>query len=174
MTTTTDVAAGAMRKAMLRVGPFLGLLYLIAYIDRNNAGFAKLEMTTGLGITESAFGLAAGIFFIGYLIFEVPSNLMLQRFGARKWIARIMISWGNQNVMYSSTPGKKPASATPRMKRAIVNWVASVTNAVSTATMPAAVPHQGPGDLRGLQPPGQSRQRARLRLDHGPARPVGP
>ncbi|MFI6395837.1 MFS transporter [Nonomuraea sp. NPDC050547] len=94
MTTTTDVAASAMRKAMWRLGPFLGLLYLIAYIDRNNAGFAKLEMTTALGITESAFGLAAGIFFIGYLLFEVPSNLMLQRFGARKWIARIMVSWG--------------------------------------------------------------------------------
>ncbi|MEU7002186.1 MFS transporter [Nonomuraea sp. NPDC046570] len=96
MTTTYAPTVGqrAMRKAMWRLGPFLGLLYLIAYIDRNNAGFAKLEMTQALNITESAFGLAAGIFFIGYLIFEVPSNLLLQRFGARKWIARIMVSWG--------------------------------------------------------------------------------
>lgn len=90
----TDVGASAMKKAIWRLGPFLGLLYLIAYIDRNNAGFAKLEMTQALQITEAAFGFAAGIFFIGYLLFEVPSNLLLERFGARKWIARIMISWG--------------------------------------------------------------------------------
>lgn len=88
------VGARAMKKAMWRLGPFLGLLYLIAYVDRNNAGFAKLEMTQALGITEAAFGFAAGIFFIGYLLFEVPSNLLLEKFGARKWIARIMVSWG--------------------------------------------------------------------------------
>jgi len=91
---TADVGASAMKKAIWRLGPFLGLLYLVAYIDRNNAGFAKLEMTQALQMTEAAFGLAAGIFFIGYLLFEVPSNLLLERFGARKWIARIMISWG--------------------------------------------------------------------------------
>ncbi len=88
------VGAAAMKKAIWRLGPFLGLLYLVAYIDRNNAGFAKLEMTAALQITEAAFGFAAGIFFIGYLLFEVPSNLLLEKFGARKWIARIMISWG--------------------------------------------------------------------------------
>lgn len=92
----TDAALGAsaMKKAIWRLGPFLGLLYLVAYIDRNNAGFAKLEMTEALQITETAFGFAAGIFFIGYLLFEVPSNLLLEKFGARKWIARIMVSWG--------------------------------------------------------------------------------
>lgn len=92
--TPEELGASAMKKAIWRLGPFLGLLYLVAYIDRNNAGFAKLEMTTALNITEAAFGFAAGIFFIGYLLFEVPSNLLLERFGARKWIARIMISWG--------------------------------------------------------------------------------
>lgn len=92
--TAEQVGASAMKKAIWRLGPFLGLLYLVAYIDRNNAGFAKLEMTAALQITEAAFGFAAGIFFIGYLLFEVPSNLLLERFGARKWIARIMISWG--------------------------------------------------------------------------------
>lgn len=92
--TAADIGATAMKKAIWRLGPFLGLLYLVAYIDRNNAGFAKLEMTQALQITEAAFGFAAGIFFIGYLLFEVPSNLLLEKFGARKWIARIMISWG--------------------------------------------------------------------------------
>lgn len=91
---SADVGRSAMRKAIWRLGPFLGLLYLVAYIDRNNAGFAKLEMTQALQITEAAFGFAAGIFFIGYLLFEVPSNLLLEKFGARKWIARIMITWG--------------------------------------------------------------------------------
>ncbi|UGS25508.1 MFS transporter [Microbacterium resistens] len=89
-----DLGASAMKKAIWRLGPFLGLLYLVAYIDRNNAGFAKLEMTEALQMTEAAFGLAAGIFFIGYLLFEVPSNLLLEKFGARKWITRIMVSWG--------------------------------------------------------------------------------
>lgn len=92
--TPEQVGASAMKKAIWRLGPFLGLLYLVAYMDRNNAGFAKLEMTEALQITEAAFGFAAGIFFIGYLLFEVPSNLLLEKFGARKWIARIMISWG--------------------------------------------------------------------------------
>jgi len=92
--TPDEVGASAMKKAIWRLGPFLGLLYLVAYMDRNNAGFAKLEMTAALQITEAAFGFAAGIFFIGYLLFEVPSNLLLERFGARKWIARIMVSWG--------------------------------------------------------------------------------
>lgn len=92
--TSEEVGASAMKKAIWRLGPFLGLLYLVAYMDRNNAGFAKLEMTAALQITEAAFGFAAGIFFIGYLLFEVPSNLLLERFGARKWIARIMVSWG--------------------------------------------------------------------------------
>lgn len=92
--TPDQIGASAMKKAIWRLGPFLGLLYLVAYIDRNNAGFAKLEMTQALQITEAAFGFAAGIFFIGYLLFEVPSNLLLERFGARRWIARIMISWG--------------------------------------------------------------------------------
>ncbi|WP_353114397.1 MFS transporter [Microbacterium sp.] len=91
---SADIGRSAMRKAIWRLGPFLGLLYLVAYIDRNNAGFAKLEMTQALQITEAAFGFAAGIFFIGYLLFEVPSNLLLEKFGARKWIARIMITWG--------------------------------------------------------------------------------
>lgn len=68
------VGAAAMKKAIWRLGPFLGLLYLVAYIDRNNAGFAKLEMTAALNITEAAFGFAAGIFFIGYLLFGCPAT----------------------------------------------------------------------------------------------------
>jgi ACS family tartrate transporter-like MFS transporter len=74
--------------------PLAVWLYFIAYLDRNNVGFAKLDMSEDIGLTASAFGLGAGMFFIGYAIFEIPSNGAMHRFGARKWIARILITWG--------------------------------------------------------------------------------
>jgi MFS family permease len=76
-----------------RLLPFLGLCYLIAYLDRVNVGFAKLHMLADLSMSEAAYGFGAGIFFIGYFLFEVPSNLALHRLGARIWIARIMVTW---------------------------------------------------------------------------------
>jgi len=82
------------RKVAWRVLPLLLLGYIIAYLDRVNVGFAKLAMLSDLGMSGAAYGLGAGIFFIGYFIFEVPSNLMLHRVGAKLWIARIMITWG--------------------------------------------------------------------------------
>ena len=86
--------AGAYRKVMWRLVPFLFLCYVLAYLDRVNVGFAKLQMLNDLKFSEAAYGLGAGIFFIGYFIFEVPSNLILHRTGARRWIARIMVTWG--------------------------------------------------------------------------------
>lgn len=82
------------RKVVRRIVPFLILCYVFSYLDRVNVGFAKLQMSDDLGFSEAAYGLGAGLFFIGYFLFEVPSNLMLQRIGARTWIARIMITWG--------------------------------------------------------------------------------
>ncbi|HEY1794814.1 MAG TPA: MFS transporter [Stellaceae bacterium] len=84
-----------MRKVYWRILPFTGLLYLICYIDRVNVGFAALTMRGDLGLSQAAFGLGAGTaFFIGYFILEVPSNVILDKVGARLWIARIMITWG--------------------------------------------------------------------------------
>jgi MFS family permease len=77
-----------------RLLPFLFLCYVLAYIDRVNIGFAKLQMQSDLSLSEAAFATGAGIFFIGYFFFEVPSNLLLKQFGARVWITRIMVSWG--------------------------------------------------------------------------------
>ena len=88
------LADAALSKARRRLIPFLFVLYLVAYLDRINVGFASLQMNRELGLSESVFGLGAGLFFLGYSIFEVPSNLILARVGARLWIARIMISWG--------------------------------------------------------------------------------
>jgi MFS family permease len=84
----------AVQKAALRFVPLLTIAYLFNYLDRTSLGFAALTMNQQLGLTASQFGLAAGVFFLGYSLFEIPSNLMLYRFGARRWLARIMISWG--------------------------------------------------------------------------------
>src|ERR1700730_69416 len=86
--------ARTIRRVSARLVPFLIICYFVAYLDRVNVGFAALTMNKDLGISATAYGLGAGIFFFTYFIFEVPSNLFLERFGARKWIARIMLSWG--------------------------------------------------------------------------------
>jgi len=85
---------GTLARVTRRLVPFLMLCYFVAYLDRVNVGFAALTMNKDLGISATAYGLGAGIFFFTYFLFEVPSNLFLERFGARKWIARIMLSWG--------------------------------------------------------------------------------
>jgi sugar phosphate permease len=82
------------RRVTRRLLPFLVLCYVVAYLDRVNVGFAKLQMLTDLGFSETVYGLGAGVFFVGYFFFEVPSNVVLHRTGARRWIARIMITWG--------------------------------------------------------------------------------
>lgn len=84
----------AVARITRRLIPFLCLLFIVNYLDRTNVAMAKLRMLGDTGISEAAYGLGAGLFFIGYFIFEVPSNLILERVGARIWIARIMISWG--------------------------------------------------------------------------------
>jgi len=84
----------AVRKAALRFVPLLTIAYLFNYLDRTSLGFAALTMNQQLGLTASQFGFAAGILFLGYSLFEVPSNLLLYRIGARRWLARIMITWG--------------------------------------------------------------------------------
>ena len=101
-----DVANAAYAKVTWRLIPFLFLCYVFAYLDRVNVGFAKLQMLSDLKFSETIYGLGAGIFFIGYFLMEVPSNLALHRFGARKWIARIMISWGviSAAMIFVKTP----------------------------------------------------------------------
>ena len=89
-----NLEASAYRKVGWRLIPFLLLCYIVSYLDRVNVGFAKLEMLQDLGLSDTVYGLGAGIFFIGYFLFEVPSNVILHRIGARIWIARIMLSWG--------------------------------------------------------------------------------
>lgn len=89
-----DAESVIYRKVAKRLLPFLFLLYLVAYLDRVNVGFAKLQMSADLGFDERIYGFGAGVFFLGYFLFEVPSNMALHKFGAKLWIARILVIWG--------------------------------------------------------------------------------
>jgi ACS family tartrate transporter-like MFS transporter len=90
----SELETRVLRKITMRIVPFVMLLYFVAFIDRVNLGFAALTMNKDLGFSPSVFGFGAGIFFLGYFLFEVPSNLILHKVGARIWIARVMITWG--------------------------------------------------------------------------------
>jgi ACS family tartrate transporter-like MFS transporter len=94
MSQRTDFEAALMHKLTWKLLPFLCLCFLAAFLDRVNVGFAREELVAELGMSDAVYGLGAGLFFIGYFLFEVPSNLILERVGARIWIARIMIVWG--------------------------------------------------------------------------------
>src|SRR5215831_875834 len=93
-------------KVSLRLIPFMFLLYIVSYLDRVNVSFASLQMNAALGFSAEIYSLGAGIFFIAYFIFEVPSNLILHRVGARLWIARIMVTWGiiSSSMMFVKGP----------------------------------------------------------------------
>jgi ACS family tartrate transporter-like MFS transporter len=91
----TDIETRTIRKVRTRIIPFIFVLMVIAFLDRINIGFAALTMNRELAITSQQFGFLSGIFFFGYFMFEIPSNLLLHKLGARIWIARILISWGH-------------------------------------------------------------------------------
>ncbi|MBO9670365.1 MAG: MFS transporter [Sphingobium sp.] len=95
--------AATYRKVMWRIVPLLFLGYFVAYLDRVNVGFAKLQMASDLEFSDAVFGFGAGIFFIGYFLFELPSNLILQRVGARRWMARIAITWSLASAAFTFT-----------------------------------------------------------------------
>src|SRR5918996_4461507 len=95
-----------IRKVSARLVPFLILCYFVAYLDRVNVSFAALTMNADLGFSASVFGFGAGVFFLAYFLFEVPSNLFLERVGARKWIARIMFTWGVISGAMAFTSGE--------------------------------------------------------------------
>ncbi|KUM34239.1 MFS transporter [Pseudomonas sp. EpS/L25] len=93
-TTPVTREQAIIRKVAWRIIPFVFLLYIVSYLDRANIGYAALQMNAELALSSEVFGFVSGIFFIGYFLFEVPSNVMLERFGARMWIARILVTWG--------------------------------------------------------------------------------
>ncbi|MCA8030582.1 MFS transporter [Burkholderia cepacia] len=108
-----DYAASerTLAKAFRRILPFIFVCYVISYLDRTNVGFAALTMNEDLGLTAEQFGVGAGLFFIGYFLFEIPSNLIMQKVGARVWIARIMITWGLFSMATAFVVGPKSFAA---------------------------------------------------------------
>ncbi len=102
----SEIETRTMAKVMRRLVPFLILCYFAAYLDRVNVGFAALTMMPDLHLSKTAFGFGAGIFFLAYFVFEVPSNLALDRFGASRWIARIMVTWGILSALMAIIRGE--------------------------------------------------------------------
>src|SRR4030095_16457708 len=95
-----------MAKVSWRLLPLIVAIYFVAYVDRSNVAFAAFSMNKQLGLTPYVYGWGAGIFFLGYFLFEIPSNVILHRVGARRWIARIMVTWGvlSAATMFVTTP----------------------------------------------------------------------
>ncbi|KVC48079.1 MFS transporter [Burkholderia ubonensis] len=143
------------KKVFWRIVPFLMLCYVVAYLDRVNVGFAKLQMSQDLAFSETVFGLGAGIFFIGYFLFELPSNLLMHRIGARIWIARIMITWGILSALFAfvKTPtqfyvlrfllGLAEAGFYPGVILYLTYWFPSHRRAKIIAVFMSAIPVSG-------------------------------
>src|SRR3954464_15348165 len=108
-----SLEAATMRKVGMRLIPFLVLCYFISYVDRVNVGFAALTMNRDLGLSAAAFGIGGGLFFVAYVLFEVPSNVAMEKVGARLWIARIMITWGLVGIGSAFVTGAVSFSVAP-------------------------------------------------------------
>ncbi|MEM5427999.1 MFS transporter [Cupriavidus oxalaticus] len=140
---------------MWRLLPFLFLCYMCAYLDRINVGYAKLQMMQDLGLSDAIYGLGAGIFFVGYLLFEVPSNLILLRVGARRWIARIMVTWGliSAAMMFVKSPtsfyimrfllGVAEAGFIPAILLYLTYWFPASRRSKVTALFLTGIPMSG-------------------------------
>ncbi|AJK50798.1 MFS transporter [Burkholderia plantarii] len=147
--------SSAFAKAAWRLIPFLFLCYLSAYLDRINVAFAKLQMLGDLGFSEAVYGFGASVFFVGYLIFEIPSNLILLRVGPRRWIARIMVTWGIVSVgmMFVRSPaafyvmrfllGLAEAGFFPAIVLYLTYWFPSSRRSKVTALFMTGIPMSG-------------------------------
>jgi ACS family tartrate transporter-like MFS transporter len=141
-----------VRKVTWRIIPFVFLLYIVSYLDRANIGYAALQMNKELALSSEAFGFISGIFFIGYFLFEVPSNVMLNKFGARVWIARILVTWGaiaaltafaqtaNQLYVLRFFLGVAEAGFFPGIIVYLTFWFRSKELATTVALFTAAIP----------------------------------
>ncbi|WP_109514505.1 MFS transporter [Pseudomonas ovata] len=150
-----SVRTNAYRKTAWRLMPFLMLCYLCAYLDRVNVGFAKLQMMNDLSLSEAVYGLGAGMFFIGYFLCEVPSNIILHRVGARIWIARIMITWGLISALFAFVEtawqfyvlrfllGVAEAGLAPGLLLYLTYWFPSYRRAKMTVLWFVAIPLSG-------------------------------
>jgi ACS family tartrate transporter-like MFS transporter len=130
-----DVAERTRRRVTLRLMPFLILIYLTAYLDRANIGIAKLQMQGALHLTDEIIGFGAGIFFIGYFLLEIPGTLIVERWSARRWLARIMVTWGVMATL-SGFAGMLPV---PLSVRAQFYWLRFLLGAAEAGFFPGVV-----------------------------------
>jgi MFS transporter, ACS family, tartrate transporter len=154
-TASVQISAVTLRKVTWRLIPFLFILYVIAWLDRVNVGFAGLQMNADLGFSSTVFGFGSGIFFLGYCLFEIPSNIILERVGARLWISRIMVTWGLISValMFVRTPatfyllrfllGVAEAGFFPGVIYYLSLWYPAAHRARAIAAFMTAVPVSG-------------------------------
>jgi ACS family tartrate transporter-like MFS transporter len=152
---TSELAVVTLRKVTWRLIPFLFVLYVIAWLDRVNVGFAGLQMNADLGFSSTVFGFGSGIFFLGYCLFEIPSNIILERVGARLWITRIMVTWGliSAGLMFVRTPamfyllrfllGVAEAGFFPGVIYYLSLWYPTAQRARAIAAFMTAVPVTG-------------------------------
>ena len=140
-----------MRRVILRLVPFLMICYFFALLDRVNVGFAALQMNKDLGLTPATFGFGASLFFVSYFLVEVPSNLALQKFGARRWIARIMITWGLVTACMAFVVGPNSLYAMRFILGAAEAGFFPGAVLYLTYWLPAEY-RAHPGDLHGLDP----------------------
>jgi MFS transporter, ACS family, tartrate transporter len=150
-----EIEAAVVRRLTWRLVPFLFVLYIVAYLDRINVGFAALQMQRQLAFTDAVYGLGAGMFFAGYFFFQVPSNLMLQRVGARRWIALLMAVWGviSASMIFVSGPrsfyalrfllGATEAGFFPGVILYLKNWFPARARARTVARFMTAAPLSG-------------------------------
>jgi hypothetical protein len=146
---------------------FLFLCYVFAYLDRVNVGFAKLQMMSDLGLSEAVYGMGAGVFFAGYLMFEVPSNIVMLKVGARKWITRIMVTWGADlgAMMFVNSPASFYAPALPAGRGR--SRLLPRHPAVPHLLVPGRPPRQGDGAVHDRHPDVRRDRRSAVRPDHG-------
>jgi MFS transporter, ACS family, tartrate transporter len=152
MAAASAIEKSTMRKVFWRIIPYCFVLYVISYLDRANIGYAALQMNKELALSAEAFGFAGGIFFIGYFLFEVPSNVALNKFGARLWISRIMITWGiiatltgfaqsaTQVYVLRFLLGVAEAGFFPGIIVYLTYWFRSKEQATTVALFTAAIP----------------------------------
>src|SRR5215475_11771227 len=147
-----SVGTRARRRIAVRLLPFIFLLYVVAYLDRINVSFANLKMGSDLGFTDRVYGLGVGIFYVGYILLEIPGAIIAERWSPRKWIARIMVSWGVVTIMtgFIQTAaqfytarfllGAAEASFVPAMLVYLTRWFSLRDRSRAIACLFAALP----------------------------------
>jgi len=156
--TSDHLESAVISRLMWRLMPFLFLLYIVAYLDRINVGFGILQMRDQLGLSDRVYGRAAGIFFAGYFFFQLPSNLLLEKFGVRRWITGIMVLWGVISCLMIFIRGPHSFYAMRFLLGAAEAGFFSRHHPVHETLVSSPVTRSGGRVVHDRQPPGRGRR----------------